>query len=59
MNLRQAIESEIRATAGEMVGSLRMISEGVGPLRRATMRRLVLEVEHQLAKLAWLADQLP
>jgi hypothetical protein len=59
MNARQAIEAEIRSLAGEMVGSLRMISEGVNPLRRTTMRRVVLELEHQLAKLAWLADQLP
>jgi hypothetical protein len=55
---RQVIEAEIRSVAGEMVGSLRVISEGVGPLRKTTMRRLVLELEHQLAKLAWLSDQL-
>jgi hypothetical protein len=59
MNARQAIEAEIRATAGELVGSLRTVSEGVGPLRRVTMRRVVLEAEHLLSKLAWLADQLP
>ena len=53
------LEAEIRATAGELVGLLRTISEGVTPLRRPNIRTALLEAENALRKPAWLADQLP
>jgi hypothetical protein len=56
---QQAREAEIRAIAGEMVGSLRIVSEGVNPLTKAGMRALCLELEHELAQLCRLGDQLP
>jgi hypothetical protein len=48
---QQAREAEIRAIAGEMVGSLRIVSEAVNPLTKAGMRALCLELEHELAQL--------
>jgi hypothetical protein len=42
-----------------MVGSLRIVSEGVNPLTKAGMRALRLELEHELAQLCRLSDQLP
>jgi hypothetical protein len=41
----QAAEAEIKAVAGELVGLLRIISEGVTPLRRANLRNALLEAE--------------
>jgi hypothetical protein len=56
---QQACETEIRSIAAEMVGSLRIVSEGVNPLTKAGMRALCLELEHELAQLCRLGDQLP
>jgi hypothetical protein len=56
---QQAREAQIRALAGEMVGSLRIVSEGVNPLTKSGMRALCLELEHELAQLCRLGDQLP
>jgi len=44
------LEAEIRATAGELVGLLRTISEGVTPLRRPNIRTALLEAENALSK---------
>jgi hypothetical protein len=56
---QQAREAEIRAITGEMVGSLRIVSEGVNPLTKVGMRALCLELEHDLTQLCRLSDQLP
>jgi hypothetical protein len=56
---KQATESEIRALAGEMVGTLRLISESSGPLTKAAVRSVVTEVEHAFSTMARLVDQLP
>jgi hypothetical protein len=56
---RQATEAEIRALAGEMVATLRLISESSGPLTRTAVRSVVLEIEHAFANMARLVDQLP
>jgi hypothetical protein len=56
---RDAIVAEIRAVCGELVGELRTVSESVSPLTRSGMRSLILELEHQLAHLSRLVDQLP
>ena len=56
---QQAREAEIRAIAGEMIGSLRIVSEGVRPLTKAGMWALCLELEHELTQLCRLSDQLP
>jgi hypothetical protein len=37
---QQAREQEIRSIAAEMVGSLRIVSEGINPLTKAGMRAL-------------------
>ena len=59
MTSQQAREAEIRSIAGEMVSSLRIVSEGVTPLTKAGMRALCLEFEHELAQLCRLGNQLP
>jgi hypothetical protein len=56
---RNAVEAEIRAVCAEMVGALRVISEGAMPLSRSSMRAVCLELEHELANLSRLAGQLP
>jgi hypothetical protein len=56
---QQAREAEIRSIAAEMVGSLRIVSEGVNPLTKVGMRALCLELEHELTQLCRLSDQLP
>ena len=52
-------EAEIRAVCAEMVGALRIVSEGALPLSRSGMRAVCLELEHELAALSRLVDQLP
>ena len=42
-----------------MVGSLRIVSEGVNPLTKVGMRALCLELEHELTQLCRLGDHLP
>jgi len=59
MTPRQKVEAEIRALAGEMVSTLRLLSESSGPLARTAVRAIVLEVEHGLTNLARLIDALP
>jgi hypothetical protein len=56
---QDAIQAEIRALAGEIVSTLRTVSEGVGTLTRTSMRSVVLEIEHALRNMARLIDQLP
>jgi hypothetical protein len=45
---RQAVEAEIRAWAGEMVSTLRLLSESSGPLGSHAVRSIVIEVERGL-----------
>jgi hypothetical protein len=59
MTSQQAREAECRAIAGEIVSTMRLISEGVTPLTKSQLRNIVIEVEHELAALARLGDQLP
>jgi hypothetical protein len=59
MTERGLVEAEIRAVCAEMVGTLRVISEGAMPLSRSSMRAVCLELEHELANLSRLAAQLP
>jgi hypothetical protein len=42
-----------------MVGTLRIVSAGATPLTRSGMRNVCVELEHELANLSRLADQLP
>ena len=59
MTQRQVLEHEVRVLCGEMVSELRIVSEGVNPLTQAAMRALCIELEHELAQLERLSDQLP
>ena len=56
---RNTITAEIRAICAEMVGTLRIVSAGATPLTRSGMRNVCVELEHELANLSRLADQLP
>jgi hypothetical protein len=55
----QVLTQEIRSLCAEMVGELRIISEGINPLTRSGMRSLCLELESELRNLCRLCDRLP
>jgi hypothetical protein len=59
MTPRQQVEAEIRAIAGEMVSTLRLLSESSGPLARAAVRSILIEVERGLTNIGRLLDALP
>jgi hypothetical protein len=56
---RAATEAEIRSLSAELVGTLRIVSEGTTPLRRTPFRNMLLEIESVLRKLEFLCGQLP
>jgi hypothetical protein len=58
MTSREVLEHEIRSVAGEMIAALAFVAQGISPISRAHGRNLVLEIEHQLAHMARLIDQL-
>jgi hypothetical protein len=58
MTDRTVVEAELRALAGEMVSTLRIISESAGPLRKSRVRSLLLEAERALKAACELADRL-
>jgi len=53
------VEAEIRATCAEAVGSLRIVSEGVAPLRQRTVTKALNEAERRIAAARELAKRLP
>jgi hypothetical protein len=59
MNDVDAAQAEIRALTGEAIGSLRLISEGSGPLRRAQVTRLIREAFRALERALALRTRLP
>ena len=59
MTERDAAEAEIRSTAGEAVGTLRILSEGITPLTQRGVRELVAQAQHALEAVLELAKRLP
>jgi hypothetical protein len=59
MTNRGALEAEIKALCGEMVGTLRTVSESAAPMTKARVRAALLEVEHNLKSACQLVDRLP
>jgi len=55
---RDGAEDEIRVLLAEAVGALRIISESVGPLRRALVRQAINEARRALSAAETLADLL-
>jgi hypothetical protein len=55
---RDGAEDEIRVLLAEAVGALRIISESVGPLRRALVRQAIAEARRALGAAETLSDLL-
>jgi hypothetical protein len=53
------IKAEIRATVAEAVGSLRLVSETVGPLNGGVVRRRLAEASRSIEAAVALAAKLP
>jgi hypothetical protein len=53
------IEAEIRATVAEAVGSLRLVSETVGPLDGGAVRQRLAEASRSIEAAVALASKLP
>ena len=59
MTNRSVIEAELRATVAEAVGSLRLVSETVGPLDGGAVRRRLAEASRSIEAAVVLAAKLP
>jgi hypothetical protein len=53
------IEAELRATVAEAVGSLRLVSETVGPLNGGAVRQRLAEASRSIEAAVTLAAKLP
>jgi hypothetical protein len=59
MTSAAAAEAELRTLLAEVIGSLRLISEGAGPLQRDPVRALLSKAARGLEAAHVLADRLP